>query len=151
MEYVIMELLMNIKYLSYSDLISFSRVSTTSRVAYNLSGIMKYIAAYNFKTYIDKLGFEDLYNWDIVTSKELVEIFNIIGDEYYNKRFDSIFRLHVKDHILMDRFYPKCWYKSRTKVKSFHILRFNRLIKNNKNVDAILNYANPPVNQRYYC
>ena len=146
-----MELLFNVKYLSCSDLISFSRVNTTSQMAHNLSGITRYIAAYNFKTYIDKLGFEDLYNWDIVTSKELVQIFNIIGDEYYNKRFDSIFRLHVKDHILMDRFYPKCWYKSKIEVKPIDILRFNRLIKNNKNVDAILNYANPPVNRRYYC
>ena len=60
---------------------------------------MRYVAVYNFKTYIDKLGFEDLYHWDIIASKDLVEIFNIIGHEYYNKRVDSIFRLHVKYYV----------------------------------------------------
>ena len=76
MEYVIAELLMNVEYLSCSDLICFSRVNKISEMAYCLSGVTRHVSAYNFKTYMDRIGFDELYNWDIVTSKELVEIFN---------------------------------------------------------------------------
>lgn len=152
MQYLITELMFNTYYLAISDMLSLRCLNLAAYQAYDVSNIKTQIYKYMLQQVIKNSGICDLdlkYN---LTSKDLVEILNIISQQYYDNIFGKEVKVSLITKISQDKLYPLSLSKIKNSHKRFipmSILRLNRIIKINRNLDAILNYANPPRNRHY--
>ena len=142
----------NTNYLAISDILSLRCLNLAAYQAYDVSNIKTQMSKYMLQQVIKKSGICDFdlkYN---LTSKDLVDILNIISHQYYDNIFGKELKVSLITKISQDKLYPLSWPKIKNSDKRMipmSILRLNRTIKLNRNLDAILNYANPPRN-RYY-
>jgi len=151
MQYLITELMFNTYYLAIADMLSLRCLNLAAYQAYDVSNVKTQIYKYMLQQVIKKSGIcdSDLNN---LTSKDLVEILNIISQQYYDNIFGNEVKVSLLTKISQDKLYPLSWPKiknSHKRLIPMSILRLNRTIKINRNLDAILNYANPPRNRHY--
>lgn len=151
MQYLVIELMFNTKYLSVSDMLSLRSLNTYACKAYKMSNIKRHVSIYILKRVIDKSGINDSDFLKNISSNELIDIFNIISQQYYDNIFGDEAKFSFLDYIIDDKLYPFSWYKSKhkSKVKKVSVILLNKNIKASRNLDAILNYPDPPRNKRY--
>lgn len=149
MQYIVLELLYNVKYITYFGILSLKCINKLSHQTYHKSYIKKYISIHMLKTSIKTSGIDKNLFLLNLNSADLIEIFNIFSQQYYNNIFSQKYKISRIDQIKYDNLYPMAWYKKKN-YRLSEILRLDNLIKNNKNLDAILNYPRPPRNYQYY-
>ena len=149
MQYSVFELMFNTNYLTHDAILSFRCINSSANQAYQTSNIKRQVSAHMLGTAINNSGICSNDFDGAFTCKDLAEAFNNISEQYYENLFGVKVRISFVDHLINDKLYPMSLHKVKNGPKPLSVLRLNRSIRTNRNVDAILNYANPPKNRQY--
>lgn len=149
MQYSVIELMFNTNYLTHDGILSFRCINSSANQAYKTSNIKRQVSAHMLDTVINSSGICSNDFDSVFTCKDLAEVFNNISEQYYENLIGVKVRISFVDHLINDKLYPMSLGKVKNGPKPLSVLRLNRSIRTNRNVDAILNYANPPRNRHY--
>ena len=142
MNYIIIELLLNKHYISNTnDILSIKNINHTSIIAFNNSCIKKYLSSQYLINYLNKLGLNCcIFNNWFWTSKDLIEIFNLIGNESFDYNNNNNNNKFTNDDV-DDYLYPIKNYRNNSKINKRCLYR--RLTRT-RYMDSIINYPGKP-------
>lgn len=128
--YLDLHLINNIKLISKSGIEAF-KYYKINRYASNIL-LLKFF----YKIGISKYDFIDINN------EYYIDIFKMVAEYLFNfSNFDKQKFITIIEHCKLDPFHP---IKNNNKLNFFKLVQFNKILKSNLNLNAIINLASKP-------